>query len=109
MNEPFGNLSRDFEILVSLCARERAKRILEFRDSNPLQTFAMYRNSMINRLALFTARGWAKLILNRNRDLVGHRRGTADFQNPHDDFEGMEAFNFSHRRRASFFSHNLNS
>ena len=95
---PFGNLSNDFVAVASLYARERAKSILESRNSKPSSIFAMCKHSVTCRLGLFAARGWAQLILDRNRDLVGPRRASADFAFPDPDFEATEAFNFSHPR-----------
>ena len=95
---PFGNLSNYFVAVASLYARERAKSILESRNSKPSSIFAMCKHSVTCRLGLFAARGWAQLILDRNRDLVGPRRASADFAFPDPDFEATEAFNFSHPR-----------
>ena len=103
---PFGNLSDDFLAVAYSYARERAKGILEFRNSDPNGILALCKNSVTRRLGLFAARGWAQLILDRNRDLVGPRRSSADFTSPKTftDFETTEAFNFLHPRRIQTFA-----
>ena len=94
----FGEFFRDFAKLRDYIARQRACAYNEHFNSSVNMAMSMFKLSITPRWALMAARGWARLILDRRRDLIGDRpnRATAAeapldgaqercyFDNPHD-------------------------
>ena len=69
----FGEFSKDFIKLRDYIARQKAYAYVEHFNSSIMGAMSMFKLSITSRWALMAARGWARLILDRRRDLVNDR------------------------------------
>ena len=69
----FGEFSKDFIKLRDYIAREKAYAYNEHFNSSVYRTMPMFKLSITSRWAQLAARGWARLILDRRRDLIDQR------------------------------------
>ncbi len=69
----FGEFSKDFAKLRDYVARQRAYAYNEHSNSSVNMAMSMFKPSITSRRALMAARGWARLILDRRRDLINDR------------------------------------
>ncbi len=73
----FGEFSKDFIKLRDYIARQRAYAYNEHFNSSINRAVSMFKLSITSRWALMAARGWARLILDRRRDLINDRPNRA--------------------------------
>ncbi len=73
----FGELSRDFVRLRDYIARQKACAYNEHFNSSVNMAMSMFKLSITSRWALMAVRGWARLILDRRRDLISDRPNRA--------------------------------
>ena len=73
----FGEFSRDFVKVRDYIARQKAYTYNEHFNSSVNMAMSMFKLSITSRWALMAARGWARLILNRRRDLINDRPNCA--------------------------------
>ena len=73
----FGELSMNFIKLRDYIARQRAYAYNEHFNSSVNRAMSMFKLSITPRWALMAARGWARLILDRRRDLISDRPNRA--------------------------------
>ena len=73
----FGELPKDFIKLRDYIARQRAYAYNEHFNSSVNRAMSMFKLSITSRWALMAARGWARLILDRRRDLINDRPNRA--------------------------------
>jgi hypothetical protein len=73
----FGKLSKDFIKLRDYIARQRTYAYSEHFNSSVNRAMSMFKLSITSRWALMAARGWARLILDRRRDLINDRPSRA--------------------------------
>ncbi len=73
----FGVFSKDFVKLRDYIARQRAYAYNEHINSSVNRAMSMFKLSITSRWALMAARGWARLILDRRRDLINDRPNRA--------------------------------
>ncbi len=73
----FGELSKDFIKLRDYIARQRAYAYSEHFNSSATRAMSTFKLSITSRWALMAARGWARLILDRRRDLIIDRPNRA--------------------------------
>ena len=73
----FGEFSKDFIKLRDYIARQRAYAYNEHFNSSVNRAMSMFKLSITSRWALMAARGWARLILDRRRDLINDRPNRA--------------------------------
>jgi hypothetical protein len=66
----FGEFSRDFVKLRDYIARQRAYAYNDHFNSSVNMAMSLFKLSTTSRWALMAARGWARLILARRRDLI---------------------------------------
>ena len=66
----FGKFSRDFVKVRDYIAREKACAYNEHFNSSVNMAMSMFKLSITPHWALMAARGWARLILDRRRDLI---------------------------------------
>ena len=66
----FGEFSKDFIKLRDYIARQKAYAYVEHFNSSVIGATSMFKLSITSRWALMAARGWARLILDRRRDLI---------------------------------------
>ena len=69
----YGEFSRDFVKMRDYIAREKAYAYNEHFNSSANMAMSMFKLSITSRWALMAARGWARLILDRRRDLIYDR------------------------------------
>ncbi len=85
----FGEFPRDFVKLRDYIARQKAYAISVHFNSSANRAISMRKLSIASRLALMAARGWARLILDRRRDLINDRPNhTTAAEAPLDGAEG---------------------
>jgi hypothetical protein len=75
------NLSRDWDIVVDLIARERAMRTLDVRLIAPHLALAIQRRFLQRHIGFFIARGWAQHIIERWRSAVSLSSTVPSFEN----------------------------
>ena len=92
---PFANLSSDFNVLVDLIARERARCLINQCKITAKQALAIYRQFVSRRIGLIACRGWAQHIINRFRDAVS----TVPTPSPVADAEFFAEADFSRNSR----------
>jgi len=73
----FGEFSKDFIKLRDYIARQKAYAYVENFNSSIHSATSMFKLSITSRWALMAARGWARLILDRRRDLINDRPNRA--------------------------------
>ena len=73
----FGEFSKDFIKLRDYIARQKAYAYVEHFNSSVISATSMFKLSITSRWALMAARGWARLILDRRRDLINDRSSRA--------------------------------
>jgi hypothetical protein len=73
----FGEFSKDFIKLRDYAARQKAYACVEHFNSSIISATSMFKLSITSRWALMAARGWARLILDRRRDLINDRSSRA--------------------------------
>ena len=73
----FGEFSKDFIKLRDYIARQKAYAYVEHFNSSVIDVTSMFKLSITSRWALMAARGWARLILDRRRDLINDRPSRA--------------------------------
>ena len=73
----FGEFSKDFIKLRDYIARQKAYAYVEHFNSSVIGATSMFKLSITSRWALMAARGWARLILDRRRDLINDRPSRA--------------------------------
>jgi hypothetical protein len=73
----FGEFSKDFSKLRDYIARQRAYAYNEHFNSSVNRAMLMFKLSITSRWALMAARGWARVILDRRRDLINDRPNRA--------------------------------
>ena len=73
----FGEFSKDFIKLRDYIARQKAYAYVEHFNSSIHSAMSMFKLSITSRWALMAARGWARLILDRRRDLINDRPSRA--------------------------------
>jgi len=73
----FGEFSKDFVTLRDYVARHKAYAYVEHFNSSINFAMSMFKLSITTRWALMAARGWARLILDRRRDLINDRPSRA--------------------------------
>jgi hypothetical protein len=73
----FGEFSKDFIKLRDYIARQKAYAYVEHFNSSVIGATSMFKLSIASRWALMAARGWARLILDRRRDLINDRPSRA--------------------------------
>ena len=73
----FGEFSKDFIKLRDYIARQKAYAYVEHFNSSVISATSMFKLSITSRWALMAARGWARLILDRRRDLINDRPSRA--------------------------------
>ncbi len=66
----FGRFSRDFVKLRDYIARQRAYAYNEHFNLSVNRAMSMFKLSITSRWALMAARGWARLMLDRRRNLI---------------------------------------
>ena len=66
----FGEFSGDFVKMRDYIAREKTYAYNEHFNSSVNMAMSMFKLSFTSRWALMAARGWARLILDRRRDLI---------------------------------------
>jgi hypothetical protein len=66
----FGVFSADFITLRDYIARQKAYGHVGHFNSSVIGAMSMFKLSIAFRWALMVARGWARLILDRHRDLI---------------------------------------
>ena len=89
----FGEFFRHFAKLRDYIARQRAYAYNEHFNSSVNIAMSMFKLSITSPWALMVARGWARLILDRRRDLINDRpnRATAA-EAPLDEAQGRYHF-----------------
>ena len=81
----FGEFSKDFATLRDYIARHKAYAYVEHFNSSINFAMSMFKLSITTRWALMAARGWARLILDRRRNLInraGLPRRNAPWKEP---------------------------
>ena len=73
----FGEFSEDFIKLRDYIARQRACAYNENFNSSVNRAMPMFKLIITSRWALMAARGWARLIIDRRRDLINDRPNCA--------------------------------
>jgi len=73
----FGEFSKDFIKLRDFIARQKAYAYVEHFNSSITGAMSMFKLNITSRWALMAARGWARLILDRRRDLINDRPNRA--------------------------------
>ena len=73
----FGEFSKDFIKLRDYIARRNAYAHTEHFNSSVKMAMSMFKLSVTSSWALMAARGWARLIHNRRRDLINDRPNRA--------------------------------
>ncbi len=73
----FGEFSRDFVKVHDYIARQKAYAYNEYINSSVDMAMSMFKLSITSRWALMATRGWARLILDRRRDLINDRPNCA--------------------------------
>jgi hypothetical protein len=73
----FGEFSRDFVKVRDYIAREKACAYDGHFNSPVNMAMSVFKLSITSRWALMAARGWARLILDRRRDLINDRPNSA--------------------------------
>jgi hypothetical protein len=68
----FGEFPRDFVMVRDYTARQKACAYNEHFNSSVKMAMPMFKLSITSRWALMAARGWARLILDRRRDLINN-------------------------------------
>jgi hypothetical protein len=100
----FGEFSKDFVKLRDCIARQRAYAYNEHFNSSVNMAMSMFKLSITSRWALTAARGWARLILDRRRDVISDRPNRATAAEAPLD-EARERYHFdnptTHTRRIS--------
>ena len=89
----YGEFSRDFVMMRDYIAREKAYAYNEHFNSSVNMAMSMFKPSITSRWALIVARGWARLILDRRRDLINDRPNRATAAGPPLD-EAQERYHF---------------
>ena len=69
----FGEFPQDFVKLRDYITRQRAYAYKGHFNSSVNMAMSMFKLSITSRWALMAARGWARLILDRRRDLINDR------------------------------------
>ncbi len=69
----YGKFSKDFAKMRDYIAREKAYAHNEHFNSSVSMAMSVLKLSTTSRWALMAARGWARLILDRSRDLINDR------------------------------------
>jgi hypothetical protein len=69
----FGEFSKDFIKLRDYIARQKAYTYVEHFNFSVISATSMFKLNITSRWALMAARGWARLILDRRRDLINDR------------------------------------
>jgi hypothetical protein len=69
----FGEFSRDFVEMRDYIARQKAYAYNEHFNSSVIMAMSMFKLSITSRWMLMVARGWARLVLDRRRDLINDR------------------------------------
>jgi hypothetical protein len=69
----YGEFSRDFVKMRDYIAREKAYKYNEHFNSSVNMAMSMFKLSITSRWVLMAARGWARLIVDRRRDLIKDR------------------------------------
>ena len=69
----FGEFSKDFIKLRDYIARQKAYTYVEHFNFSVISATSMFKLNITSRWALMAARGWARLILDRRRDLTNDR------------------------------------
>ena len=73
----FGEFPKDFVTLRDYITRQRSYAYNEHFISSVNMAMSMFKLSITSRWALMAARGWARLILDRRRDLINDRPNCA--------------------------------
>ncbi len=73
----YGEFSRDFVKMRDYIARQKAYAYNKHFSSSVNMAISMFKLSITSRWALMAARGWARLILDRRRDLINDRPNCA--------------------------------
>ncbi len=73
----YGEFSRDFVKMRDYVARQKAYAYNEHFNSSVNMAMSMIKLSITSRWALMAARGWARLIIDRRRDLISDRPNRA--------------------------------
>jgi hypothetical protein len=73
----YGEFSRDFVKMRDYIAREKAYAYNEHFNSSVTMAMSMVKLSITSRWALMAARSWARLIVDRRRDLINDRPNCA--------------------------------
>ena len=73
----YGEFSRDLAKLRDCVARQRAYAYNGHFNSSVNMAMSMFKLIITSRWALIAARGWARLILDRRRDLINDRPNCA--------------------------------
>ena len=98
------NLSSDFNVLVDLIARERARCLISQCKITAKQALAIYRQFVSRRIGLIACRGWAQHITNRFRDAVS----TDPTPSPVADAEFFAEADFSRNsRRGGYYGRSV--
>jgi len=101
----FGEFSKDFIKLRDFVARQKAYAYVEHFNSSITGAMSMFKLSITSRWALMAARGWARLILDRRRDLINDRPNRAAAAEPPLD-GAQERYHFDNPRnhtRGAFY------
>ncbi len=89
----FGEFSRDFAKVRDNIARQKAYAYNEHFKSSVNMAMSIFKLSITSRWALMAARGWARFILDRRRDLINDRPNCATAAEASLD-EAQERFHF---------------
>ncbi len=73
----FGEFSRDFVKVRDYISRQKACAYDEHFNSPVNMAMSMFKLSTTSRWAMMAARSWARLILDRRRDLINDRQNCA--------------------------------
>ncbi len=102
----FGEFSRDFVKLRDYIARQRAYAYNEHFNSSVNRAMSMFKLSITSRWALMAARGWARLILDRRRDLINDRPNCATAaQAPLDEAQERYHFDYPTTHTSGAYQH----
>jgi hypothetical protein len=96
----FGEFSKDFITLRDYIARHKAYAHVENFSSTVERAMPMFKLSITSRWGLMAARGWARLILDRRRDLINDRPNRTDAEE--DPLDGaQERYHFDNPRNGT--------
>ena len=103
----FGEMSGDVSRICDIIAHELARIHVSYHNDDAKRTKGMYRQRIQKAWGHTAHRGWARLLLDRTRDLIIHgtaHRGANGAAMPTDENDHDDNFHFNHPERGGNFA-----